>query len=166
MTLHGGSGGCCLPRLQQNVQFFSCFPFHSLLLVELTRYRLHGWSARWIRNLLTGHTQLVVINSFYSGWQPVTREVLQVLIPGPMLFCIIINYLYDRTESTRTKFADDTKLGNDVDMLEGRAILQRHVDWLENWASRTKFNKGKCKIVHLGHHNQSPVWARICVAGK
>lgn len=35
--------------------------------------------------LVHRHPQKVVINRFYSGWQSVTSEVPQGLIPGPML---------------------------------------------------------------------------------
>ncbi|KAK4826207.1 hypothetical protein QYF61_006151 [Mycteria americana] len=47
----------------------------SLLLNKLARYRLDGWSPRWVGNWLTGCTQRVVIKVFYSGWQPVTSGV-------------------------------------------------------------------------------------------
>lgn len=97
---------------------------HSLLLAKLARYRLDGSSVRWVGNWLTGH------NVFYSGWQPVTCEVSQAWLPGPMLFNIYRNDLYDGIESTLTKFADDAKLGGEVDTLEGRAILQRDLDGL------------------------------------
>jgi len=86
-----------------------------------------------VENCLMGCTQTVVINVFHSGWQSVTSGVPQVLTVGPMLL-IFTNDLDDGTESTFTKFADDTKLGGEVDTREGRAIIWRELDRLEEWA--------------------------------
>ena len=72
-----------------------------------------------------------------------------------MLFNIFISDLYNGIRYSPMKFADDTKLSREVDTPEGRAALQGDLDRLEEWASKNhmKFNKDKCKIMHLGKYN-------------
>lgn len=68
---------------------------------------------------------------------------------------ISVSDLSKGIKGTLSQFAHDTKLGKNVDLLEGRKAMQRDLDRLDLWvkANCVNFKKVKCQVLHLGCSN-------------
>jgi len=85
----------------------------------------------------------------------VISGVPQGSVLGLVLFNIFVGDMNSGIEHSFSKFANDTKLGHVVDLLEGRDTILRDLDRLEHWAcvSLMKFNNANCKVLHMGWGN-------------
>jgi len=93
----------------------------------------------------------VVIRGQVSEWS----DILGGSVLCPILFVLYINDIEDTVNSKILKFADDTKIYDRVDSVEGiermRADLCNLVLWIKEW--QMLFNAEKCKVKRLGYNN-------------
>ena len=128
---------------------------HKRLLSKLKSYGISGNIFNWIEDFLTNREQFVSINDTKSSKLKVTSGVPQGSVLGPTLFIYYINDLPEVTDINTKIFADDTKVFNEINSSSDYHDLQKAIDnmfmWTEEWL--LKFNKNKCKVLHLGKNN-------------
>ena len=93
-----------------------------------------GQVANWIANWLSGRKQRVAVSGRMSCWEDVSSGVPQGSVLGPLLFNIYINDLDNGVKSKLSKFADDTKLGGEVESRGGGDQIEESIDTCIDWA--------------------------------
>ena len=127
------------------------------LIAKVKAHSISGRVLGWITSWLSNRKQRVVINGHKSPWAPVTSGVPQGSVLGPLLFLLYINDIDDvaSIETIIRKFADDTKIGQELKNKADRTKMQDTLEAMNSWATDwgMSFNLGKCKILHTGHAN-------------
>ena len=122
---------------------------------------------------LNKESKKVSVNGQESAWKPVTSDIPQGSVLGPMLFVHFIDDLpeYLRNNSDLYLYADDTKISRSIGDDNDETLLQEDIytmnEWTEKWL--LKFHPDKCKTMHLGH-NENPkqlqTWRGASVHGE
>ena len=108
----------------------------------------------WVSSFLSGRTQRVKVDDFFSKWVNVSSGIPQGSVLGPLLFVVFINDLPDQLKYSICKmFTDDCKISS----LNQKNVNKLQVDLtnLERWSKKWQlpFNPSKCKVMHFGKKN-------------
>ena len=102
-------------------------------------------------DFLRGRSQRVRLRESFSNDVVVTSGVPQGSVLGPLLFLIYVNDLPDILPCSLNLFADNTKAGNVVKVLEDESALQSALSKLHDWSkqNRLPFNAAKCSVIRF-----------------
>ena len=140
---------------------------HNLLVQKMRGKQVSEEVVVWTENWLKNREQRVLVNGEESEWAPVDSGIIQGSVLGPTYFTIYIDDIDEilKELSVFKKFADDTKLGQEMRTLEDKEKLQKALDGLVEWSTTwgMEFNVAKCKVMHVGQRNPGHVYN---MAGK
>ena len=132
---------------------------HNLLLKKLNAINIKDNYLRWIKNFLTGRSQKVLIDNFFSYPTSVQSGVPQGSVLGPILFAIYVNDLPNCVKDCELlTFADDTKIISHIDSINSTVTLQENLDKIANWSKQNnmELNSKKFEMITFRLNSQQP----------
>ena len=120
---------------------------------------INGRLAEWIHCFLTQRKQQVVVNSAKSSAREVISGVPQGSVLGPLIFLILIGDI-DKNIATSflSSFADDTRIGREVDCETDAESLQCDLNSVYDWCreNNMSFNSDKFEFMsYLSNANNA-----------
>lgn len=125
----------------------------AVTLDKLKALGIGGKLLKWIRSFLTDRHQSVVVNGHSSPPTEVLSGVPQGSVLGPLLFLVLISDIDEEVISSFvSSFADDTRIGRDVNEPNDVSELQKDMEAIYDWAesNNMQFNTDKFECVRYG----------------
>ena len=130
---------------------------HSLLLEKLSAYGFDNNSWSFAQSCLTNRFKRWKIENYFSNWYEITTDAPQCFILGPLLFNVLIYYIFLFVESLNDcNYADDKTLfvsGKTFDevirKLKNDSVI--FGEWFFN--NFLVLNSDKCHFMTLGTTN-------------
>jgi hypothetical protein len=116
-------------------------------LDKLQNINIRGNLHSWFSSYLSGRKQRVTVPGGTSSSLAVTSGVPQGSIPGPVLFLLYVNDIYDTVIAYSVScFADDnTKLFKTINNQTDANLLQNDLDNLSTWSTSSGLNFNELK---------------------
>ena len=127
---------------------------HDIILSKLKyKFKIDGILLKFLCNYLQNREQCVVLGNQSSSNKTVKSGVPQGSILGPLLFVLFINDLPEGLSAGTdlALYADDTKIWRVIENEYDHIVLQRDIDYLNQWALTNKmnFHPNKCKVLSV-----------------
>ena len=126
---------------------------HGIIAHKIREAGITGNLGRWLYNFLDGRNQKVVVQGMASQESEVLSSVPQGTVLAPILFLILLSDIdKDIIEAFVKSFADDTKIGKEIEEQKHITMLQNCIIKIFEWAEENnmQFNSEKFQLLRYG----------------
>ena len=126
---------------------------HGIIAHKIREAGIVGKLGLWLYNFLDGRKQKVVVQGTSSQESEVLSSVPQGTVLAPILFLILLSDIdKDIIEAFVKSFADDTKIGKEIEEQNHITMLQNYIIKIFEWAEENnmQFNPEKFQLLRYG----------------